>query len=49
MAIERCKTQTSLLKNQIPAKVIQEGDRTVCSATHILSCSTCSKEELPQQ
>jgi hypothetical protein len=49
MATERWKTQTALLTNQIPAQVIQEGDKTVCSATHKLISSICSKEELPQQ
>jgi hypothetical protein len=41
--------QTSLLTNQIPAELIQEGDRTVCSATHKLIRCICSNEELPQQ
>ena len=48
-AIETWKTHTSLLTNQIPAELIQEGDRGVRSVTHKLISCIRSKEELPQQ
>lgn len=46
MAIERWKTHTSLLKNQIPTELMQAGDS---SETHKLISCIWSTEELPQQ
>jgi hypothetical protein len=49
MAIEKLKGHKSPGIHQIPAELIKEGGRTICSVIHKLINSICNEEELPEE